>query len=87
MITLNWYEMDFGVNNSYLTCHFFCSCRNAMKFRNYVPQDKLLQEGKLAPAVLPKFEDPVAAAPPPEKEVFGFVSMQSSSCHLSTIYL
>ena len=40
-----------------------------MKFRNYVPQDKELQEGKLAPPVLPKFEDPVAAAPPPsEKE-------------------
>ncbi|KAI9087891.1 hypothetical protein K1719_030221 [Acacia pycnantha] len=39
-----------------------------MKFRNYVPQDKHLQEGKLAPAVLPKFEDPVAAAPPPEQE-------------------
>lgn len=41
-----------------------------MKFRNYVPHDKELQEGKLAPAVLPKFEDPVAAAPPPDtKEV------------------
>ncbi|KAK4283294.1 hypothetical protein QN277_000259 [Acacia crassicarpa] len=39
-----------------------------MKFRNYVPQDKHLQEGKLAPAVLPKFEDPVAAAPLPEQE-------------------
>ena len=34
-----------------------------MKFRNYLPHDKQLQEGKLAPAVLPKFEDPVAAAP------------------------
>lgn len=46
-----------------------------MKFRNYVPQDKELQEGKLAPPVLPKFEDPVAAAPPPsEKE----------ACHLIT---
>jgi hypothetical protein len=41
-----------------------------MKFRNYVPHDKQLQEGKLAPPVLPKFEDPVAAAPPPSaKEV------------------
>ncbi|XP_015574918.1 coiled-coil domain-containing protein 12 [Ricinus communis] len=39
-----------------------------MKFRNYVPQDKELQEGKLAPAVLPKFEDPVAAAPPPSEK-------------------
>ncbi|XP_044466132.1 coiled-coil domain-containing protein 12-like [Mangifera indica] len=35
-----------------------------MKFRNYVPHDKQLQEGKLAPPVLPKFEDPVAAEPP-----------------------
>ncbi|KAK7391830.1 hypothetical protein VNO78_20253 [Psophocarpus tetragonolobus] len=39
-----------------------------MKFRNYVPHDKQLQEGKLAPAVLPKFEDPVDAVPPPEPE-------------------
>ncbi|XP_059647229.1 uncharacterized protein LOC132293679 isoform X2 [Cornus florida] len=39
-----------------------------MKFRNYVPHDKQLQEGKLAPPVLPKFEDPVAAAPPPEEK-------------------
>lgn len=33
-----------------------------MKFRNYVPHDKQLQEGKVAPPVLPTFEDPVAAA-------------------------
>ncbi|CAL0321078.1 unnamed protein product [Lupinus luteus] len=39
-----------------------------MKFRNYVPHDKHLQEGKLAPAVLPKFEDPAADAPPPPEE-------------------
>ncbi|TKY52005.1 Coiled-coil domain-containing protein 12 [Spatholobus suberectus] len=39
-----------------------------MKFRNYVPHDKHLQEGKLAPAVLPKFEDPVDAVPPPDPE-------------------
>jgi len=38
-----------------------------MKFRNYVPHDKNLQEGKLAPAVLPKFEDPVDV-PPPEPQ-------------------
>lgn len=46
-----------------------------MKFRNYLPHDKQLQEGKLAPAVLPKFEDPVAAVPSaPEKiEVFNNV--------------
>ncbi|XP_022955111.1 coiled-coil domain-containing protein 12-like [Cucurbita moschata] len=39
-----------------------------MKFRNYVPHDKELQEGKLAPPVLPKFEDPVATEPPQLKE-------------------
>lgn len=45
-----------------------------MKFRNYVPHDKQLQEGKVAPPVLPKFEDPVAAAPAPseDKEVLVF---------------
>ncbi|KAL0717658.1 hypothetical protein Bca4012_066980 [Brassica carinata] len=35
-----------------------------MKFRNYVPQDKELQDGKVTPPELPKFEDPVAALPP-----------------------
>lgn len=35
-----------------------------MKFRNYLPHDKELQEGKLDPPVLPKFEDPVAVDPP-----------------------
>lgn len=40
-----------------------------MKFRNYVPHDKELQEGKLAPPVLPKFEDPVTTEPPQLKEV------------------
>ncbi|KAK7278325.1 hypothetical protein RJT34_23353 [Clitoria ternatea] len=39
-----------------------------MKFRNYVPHDKNLQEGKLAPAVLPQFEDPIAAPPSPQPE-------------------
>ncbi|CAK9184042.1 unnamed protein product [Ilex paraguariensis] len=39
-----------------------------MKFRNYLPHDKQLQEGKLAPPVLPQFEDPVAIAPPPEEK-------------------
>ncbi|GAB4850952.1 hypothetical protein Ancab_030248 [Ancistrocladus abbreviatus] len=38
------------------------------KFRNYVPRDKQLQERKLAPPELPKFEDAVLAAPPPEKK-------------------
>ncbi|KAL2532996.1 mRNA splicing factor [Abeliophyllum distichum] len=39
-----------------------------MKFRNYLPHDKQLQEGKLAPPVLPKFEDPILMAPPPEEK-------------------
>lgn len=58
-----------------LTCPIaICSNQN-MKFRNYVPQDKQLQEGKLAPPVLPKFEDPAAAVPPPseKKEVYNFI--------------
>lgn len=47
-----------------------------MKFRNYLPHDKQLQEGKLAPAVLPKFEDPVAAvASAPEKIEDPFVNI------------
>lgn len=45
------------------------ACSNVhMKFRNYLPHDKQLQEGKLAPPVLPKFEEPVLAAPPPEEK-------------------
>ncbi|CAN6467494.1 unnamed protein product [Victoria cruziana] len=36
-----------------------------VKFRNYLPHDKQLQEDKLAPPVLPKFEDPVATAAAP----------------------
>ncbi|WOG93620.1 hypothetical protein DCAR_0312906 [Daucus carota subsp. sativus] len=39
-----------------------------MKFRNYLPHDKQLQEGKLAPPVLPKFEDPVATEPPEQDD-------------------
>lgn len=56
------------------TIFMFCSNPN-MKFRNYLPHDKQLQEGKLAPPVLPKFEDPAAVAPPPleKKEVCGFL--------------
>ncbi|KAF5445288.1 hypothetical protein F2P56_034350 [Juglans regia] len=46
-----------------------------MKFRNYVPHDKQLQDGKLAPPVLPKFEDPVAAAPPPSEKEDPFVNI------------
>lgn len=38
-----------------------------MKFRNYLPHDKELQERKLAPPVLPKFENPVPAEPTTEK--------------------
>lgn len=53
--------------------YLYCSNLN-MKFRNYLPHDKQLQEGKLAAPVLPKFEDPVAILPVPEekKEVFDF---------------
>ncbi|ERN10240.1 hypothetical protein AMTRI_Chr09g31960 [Amborella trichopoda] len=36
----------------------------SMKFRNYLPHDKHLQESKLAPPPPPKFEDPVAPEPP-----------------------
>lgn len=69
---------------------FFASeiCSNvSMKFRNYLPHDKQLQEGRVAPPVLPKFEDPVATAPPRQekKEVFldcfclcGFVCLSTS---------
>ncbi|CAN1266673.1 Coiled-coil domain-containing protein 12 [Linum perenne] len=48
-----------------------------LKFRNYVPQAKELQEGRLAPPVLPKFEDPIAVAPPPteKKEVDPFLNI------------
>lgn len=47
-----------------------------MKFRNYLPQDKHLQEGKLAPPLLPKFEDPVASThPPTEKNEDPFVNI------------
>ncbi|KAM0942249.1 putative mRNA splicing factor Cwf18 [Dioscorea sansibarensis] len=47
-----------------------------LKFRNYLPHDEQLQRGKLPPAVLPKFEDPVATvAPPPEKIEDPFVNI------------
>ncbi|KAL5982990.1 hypothetical protein ACLOJK_017070 [Asimina triloba] len=47
-----------------------------MKFRNYLPHDVQLQEGKVAPPVLPKFEEPVAAAPlPTEKAEDPFVNI------------
>nr|CAD1830720.1 unnamed protein product [Ananas comosus var. bracteatus] len=47
-----------------------------MKFRNYLPHDKQLQEGKLAPVVLSKFEDPIATAPiVPEKTEDPFMNI------------
>lgn len=46
----------------------FISSGHNLKFRNYLPHDKQLQEGKLAAPELPKFEDPIAAAPSPEKK-------------------
>ncbi|KAG0461988.1 hypothetical protein HPP92_020464 [Vanilla planifolia] len=39
-----------------------------MKFRNYLPHDIHLQEGKLASVELPKFEDPVAPTPQPSEK-------------------
>lgn len=51
-----------------------------MKFRNYVPHDKQLQEGKVAPPVLPKFEDPVATEPPPAEKKVGFDLIEYSAC-------
>ncbi|KAK8944710.1 hypothetical protein KSP39_PZI008685 [Platanthera zijinensis] len=39
-----------------------------MKFRNYLPHDKHLQEGKLEPVDLPKFEDPVASVQQPSEK-------------------
>ncbi|CAH8306106.1 unnamed protein product [Eruca vesicaria subsp. sativa] len=48
----------------------------AMKFRNYVPQAKELQDSKVVPPELPKFEDPVAALPPAvEKKEDPFVNI------------
>ncbi|EOA33157.1 hypothetical protein CARUB_v10016498mg [Capsella rubella] len=48
----------------------------AMKFRNYVPQAKELQDGKVAPPELPKFEDPIVALPPAvEKKEDPFVNI------------
>jgi len=34
-----------------------------MKFRNYLPRDKHLQQNRVAPPTIPKFDDPVATAP------------------------
>ncbi|KAF6150731.1 hypothetical protein GIB67_020814 [Kingdonia uniflora] len=46
-----------------------------LKFRNYLPHDKHLQEGKLAPPVLSKFEDPIASAQLSEKTEDPFVNI------------
>lgn len=46
-----------------------------MKFRNYLPHDKQLQEGKLAPPDLPKFEDSIAAAPVTETKEDPFLNI------------
>ncbi|KAL6175778.1 hypothetical protein ACLB2K_052417 [Fragaria x ananassa] len=42
-----------------------------MKFRNYVPHDKKLQEAKLEPPKPSKFEEPVAAVAPPSEKTEG----------------
>ncbi|MCO5572662.1 hypothetical protein L7F22_026420 [Adiantum nelumboides] len=34
-----------------------------VRFRNYVPRDKQFHENKVTPPTIPKFDDPVAAAP------------------------
>ncbi|KAI4326447.1 hypothetical protein MLD38_031762 [Melastoma candidum] len=47
----------------------------SLKFRNYVPHDEQLQEGKVAPPVLPKFEDPVAAEPLPLEKKDPFINI------------
>ncbi|KAI4329786.1 hypothetical protein MLD38_028132 [Melastoma candidum] len=47
----------------------------SLKFRNYVPHDEQLQEGKVAPPVLPKFEDPVAAESLPLEEKDPFINI------------
>ncbi|KAL1211682.1 Secreted RxLR effector protein [Cardamine amara subsp. amara] len=48
----------------------------SMKFRNYVPQAKELQDGKVAPPELPKFEDPIVALTPAvEKKEDPFVNI------------
>lgn len=39
-----------------------------MKFRNYLPHDKHLQEGKLEPVNIPKFEDPVTSVQRPSEK-------------------
>ncbi|KAG2272906.1 hypothetical protein Bca4012_085893 [Brassica carinata] len=48
----------------------------AMKFRNYVPQATELQDSKVAPPELPKFEDPIVSLPPAvEKKEDPFVNI------------
>lgn len=56
-----------------------------MKFRNYLPHDKQLQVGKLAPVVLSKFEDPIATAPivPEKTEVLYPITNLTSSIFLA----
>ena len=41
---------------------WFC-IREGVRFRNYIPRDKELQPNKVIPPSIPKFDDPVAAAP------------------------
>ncbi|PKA52053.1 hypothetical protein AXF42_Ash013990 [Apostasia shenzhenica] len=46
-----------------------------MKFRNYLPHDQRLQEGKLSSVELPKFEDPIAPVPQSDKMEDPFVNI------------
>lgn len=57
-----------GGNLHYFLLIFLFRAPN-MKFRNYLPHDKHLQEGKLAPVDLPKFEDPIAPVQQPSDKI------------------
>ena len=61
-------SLTISIINMYAFLVFLLHSNLGMKFRNYVPHDKQLQDGKVAPPVLPKFDDPVAAAPPPSED-------------------
>ncbi|KAF3794409.1 Coiled-coil domain-containing protein 12 [Nymphaea thermarum] len=61
-----------------------------VKFRNYLPHDKQLQENKLAPPVLPKFEDPASSAPAAPRDiaaVFFFFLLTSSEYYINEAIL
>lgn len=69
------------LNCGFVMCSLGFGSGPAMKFRNYVPQAKELQDSKVVPPELPKFEDPIAAIPPAveKKEVCGLLFIFSRS--------